>query len=964
MQQDNNQEKPCWIYIDSEVSSYADAIQKMTSKLIKDKETALFTCLKSMLTQDSYPDNLMIQAINHVNPCDNVTIKKMLLIFWEVIEKKDKQNPSELKQEFILVCNSIRKDLTSPNEYVRGRTLKLVSKLPIPSLFESIRSCIFENLTHGHSYVRKNALNCIVSMINFFGADSLPEDIPATLKDIIENDKDLSTRRNAYIALSLVDIQESLAVSYNYILNNDISELNDMFLLSVIKNLRVISKNSDFSSEKVKIIKIIVDLSLHKSQSVQYEIATSLLTIVSNQSVVRQAINILSNLLLDLNDSNLILVIINKLNNQRLKYKSLLEENISTYCNIITKNPTQRIRNILFDIVNDLINESNINQVFDIFQKYYSQNHFNENALSLDFKLNILNCFFNNIVKYESINRNYILFLLQKSLTLDDPKGIYADERSNFIKTLFEIYSSKIDKSLIEDMISKIISSFEDIFDYKIFLIVFYVLSEYAIIISKISLYKDVFNTIINNLGDLSFELKENNDISSKSKGIVSGSNSQNKVITKTVVLEDGTYGTKTTIVSNEEKNKNKKSLFLRETLLNSNYFFSGSLAACLTKVLFYMLSASEGHENSISQTEQNEYYFNVINILCSLLKLDSFKIFKDKNNIDRINMCIELILNNKNDDFLRWIDESRSFYIISNENKPQNEIKKKVSTLNKPGDFISFRHVVPYEGFGILDDNNEEGNEDGDDFNLNNLLDEPSATTNKKKFIISLTGTEDQLQIEANIEIFTYDIIIEFYIKNKTKQDYQNVTISLYAPTNLEIIENVPNFYLSAGESTKVKSCIKFSNSCNSFIFGEVSYSNFRGQVFCLNLSAMFINLFNSYAASCTDTNFRKCWLQYSWEHKTYIISKMKQFSEVIEFISNELNLKLIYPTSLDLVDENLSFSVFNLYTKSKLGEDALINISIEKVNDKKIVGTAMIRSKVKEFATFLGERIRTIII
>lgn len=89
-----------------------------------------------------------------------------------------------------------------------------------------------------------------------------------------------------------------------------------------------------------------------------------------------------------------------------------------------------------------------------------------------------------------------------------------------------------------------------------------------------------------------------------------------------------------------------------------------------------------------------------------------------------------------------------------------------------------------------------------------------------------------------------------------------------------------------------------------------------------------------------------------------------MKQFSEVIEFISNELNLKLIYPTSLDLVDENLSFSVFNLYTKSKLGEDALINISIEKVNDKKIVGTAMIRSKVKEFATFLGERIRTIII
>jgi len=50
-----------------------------------------------------------------------------------------------------------------------------------------------------------------------------------------------------------------------------------------------------------------------------------------------------------------------------------------------------------------------------------------------------------------------------------------------------------------------------------------------------------------------------------------------------------------------------------------------------------------------------------------------------------------------------------------------------------------------------------------------------------------------------------------------------------------------------------------------------------------------------------------------------------------------------------MDVIDEDSAFLVANLYTRSKLGEDALINISIEKAQDKRIVGSAIIRSKVK---------------
>jgi len=74
-----------------------------------------------------------------------------------------------------------------------------------------------------------------------------------------------------------------------------------------------------------------------------------------------------------------------------------------------------------------------------------------------------------------------------------------------------------------------------------------------------------------------------------------------------------------------------------------------------------------------------------------------------------------------------------------------------------------------------------------------------------------------------------------------------------------------------------------------------------------------------------------------------------LRLFRDVIEGLTHGLNLKLIVPSDVNLIDEEYVFLVANLYTKSKLGEDALINISIEKTLDKRIIGTAVIRSKVK---------------
>jgi hypothetical protein len=74
-------------------------------------------------------------------------------------------------------------------------------------------------------------------------------------------------------------------------------------------------------------------------------------------------------------------------------------------------------------------------------------------------------------------------------------------------------------------------------------------------------------------------------------------------------------------------------------------------------------------------------------------------------------------------------------------------------------------------------------------------------------------------------------------------------------------------------------------------------------------------------------------------------------------------MNLKLVVPSDIDMIDEESAFLVCNMYTKTKLGEDALINISIERSKIGKIMGTQIIRSRAKEFAQILGDKIRNTI-
>ena len=971
-------EKPCYLYIDDEpITSYREVIKKISSKDNKEKESALKTILGSMVNDDNYPQDLMINVIHHLTIVDDINIKKLLFLFWEVI---DKHKPDgSMKDEIILLCNGIRKDLDSPNEYIRGRTLRLLTKLPYKEILENVKAAVFENIKHAHAYVRSNAIMCILSFIDNFGVDIVPDSLPDDLKDIILKDNDTATRRNAYVLYSRISPMESLSLTQEIMENNEISELGDLFALCIVENLRKLNKI--FPQRSSNFIHLLLELSVHKSHSVLFEIGSLLLEISSNPNVVSSAVNILCSLLHEERDNNTLIIILKKLYGIKNRHGEILQEQILTFANLINLNYAIELRKLSFELIDELITESTITQVFDKFINIFTQlNSVNESEFTIDLKNSMLKCMLKNIIKFPQIDKMYSLFVLEKNLTFKKDK-LYVYNQIKSIRELFTVYSKKDDEkcqNIIKEMLNKIIKLFEEIDQYEIMETCIWILANYS---TELSLLKQTFDLIMKNLGDLDFENYENENILQNIDENNNKSDSSKRTITKTVVLPDGTYGTVTEVLDVKEIKKQKEIKYLRKFLLETTFYFSANLVSGLTNIIFKM--------KKLEFDKYNIYYFNTINIICSILKMKSKLVYKDPDNTNHIQMCLKFLLTNNDTIYEEWNQYMQkyenSLKIEQDKSKKEEEqlyLKKNKDFINnQPDDFISFRHCKMYDpdNFDVEDDDNilninkntnlEKDNDDDNIDEQSSLLNSLSFGTNretsnkKRRFIEVLSGSEDPLFVESVVNIYTFDLSIEFTIKNKSKNALQNVSLQLFVPKEFSIIEKPPIFNLEPNETVHVRSSVKFTKTINAYIFGQISFNNFKGENSFLHLSGLFIELLSTYKENISDLDFRKNWNDYTWEHNVMIVSRKKSFSECIKELMKGLKMTLVFPKSIDLINDDYPFMVANLFAKTKLGENALVNISVEKSKDNKIIGTCVIRSKTKDFMTGLGEKIKALI-
>ena len=107
-----------------------------------------------------------------------------------------------------MCSNGIRMDLQHPNEYIRGNTLRFLTKLRDAELVEPLLAPARACLEHRHSYVRKNAVFAIASIYQH--NEAMMPDAPELLQTFLETESDATCKRNAFAALQAISHEKSL----------------------------------------------------------------------------------------------------------------------------------------------------------------------------------------------------------------------------------------------------------------------------------------------------------------------------------------------------------------------------------------------------------------------------------------------------------------------------------------------------------------------------------------------------------------------------------------------------------------------------------------------------------------------------------------------------------------------------------------------------------------------------------
>ncbi|EUD66430.1 hypothetical protein C922_03064 [Plasmodium inui San Antonio 1] len=224
-------ENNCTLYIctdNCETASISEIQKKLESQNVEKKIEGMEHLIFNIIQGEPY-GNMLMCVIRFIVPHKDHRLKKLSHIFFEVVDKCN--SDGSLKEEMLLVCNALRNDIISPNEYVRGSTLRLLSKIKNLKIIDPLIEAITKNLSHRHSYVRKNAISCIHTIIKEHGSDVIPNSVKEVEK-ILFLENDISTKRSALSML--IDVDPMTTLKYILSLNDQLYDTADVILLEVI----------------------------------------------------------------------------------------------------------------------------------------------------------------------------------------------------------------------------------------------------------------------------------------------------------------------------------------------------------------------------------------------------------------------------------------------------------------------------------------------------------------------------------------------------------------------------------------------------------------------------------------------------------------------------------------------------------------------------------------------------------
>merc|ERR1712238_457301 len=329
----------------------------------------------------------------------------------------------------------------------------------------------------------------------------------------------------------------------------------------------------------------------------------------------------------------------------------------------------------------------------------------------------------------------------------------------------------------------------------------------------------------------------------------------------------------------------------------------------------------------------------------------------------DRCTLCCRILLDPKTRDLLRPIlmedgkKQLANYLVKVSEEQPQKK-KYQETSAAQADDLIHFRQLKTMAvNAGDVD------LDDGADLARATGFEKANTLAEELSHCYPLSGFADPVYAEAFVTVHDYDIVLEILVVNRTSNTLADLTVELSTMGDMKIVERPQSQTIGPLDQSTIRASIKVSSTETGHIFGTIVYddSSTQEKVY-INLNDIHMDIMDYIRpATCTDEIFRSMWAEFEWENKVAIATSITELVDFLNHIVGSTNMRCLTPHD---GSEKGSFLAANLYARSVFGEDALVNVSVEKKDDigGKLAGYIRIRSKTQGIALSLGDRITSV--
>ncbi len=492
----------------------------------------------------------------------------------------------------------------------------------------------------------------------------------------------------------------------------------------------------------------------------------------------------------------------------------------------------------------------------------------------------------------------------------------------------------------------------------------------------------DSFDAIAELLGEPPYALSKDLEAEAKKEEAVT------TTTTKNVVLSDGTYASVTKTETTGGSAAEIKLSNLRRLIANGDILLGTVAVVSMTKLA---LKASNHHE-------ANRMVTDTLLAAAGIGRLAEMKrgarVGVHADCLDRLTQCCRVLLEPSLQDklkpiFLKACQESyRTLVARQKAVKTKASEEEKKGRASNPDDLIQFRQLRAQAVQGGI----EVDLMDADDISRAVGADAANQEASKMRHIYQLTGFSDPVYAEASVTVHDYDIVLEMLIINRTPNTLTNLTVELATMGDLKIVERPQSHTIGPLDERRFTANIKVSSTETGHIFGTIVFDNSStAQKTYVNLNDIQLDIMDYIrTGECNPDDFRSMWAEFEWENKVAINTTTTDLHAFLKHIVATTNMTCLNPPDesnkvqimhfLNVCHSPLSHSFLpifyyfqsldtnflaaNLYARSVFGEDALVNVSVEKKEDAdgKLGGYIRIRSKTQGIALSLGDRITNV--